>query len=159
MQDIWDSILSATYHQVQWLDHWYDILYIMKGLYNFGRIYMKKSHIIAWSLNTKCVITHVLDLTAVVWWLQIECSYWWKFLDTMTIIKTNLYKKLFSLIIVKQRICALNPMHSTNQNIYVSATVVSSVRFGESLLILCKNAKFDIASHFRKLNCDNTEIT
>ena len=101
MQDIWDSILSATYHQVQWLDHWYDILYIMKGLYNFGRIYMKKSHIIAWSLNTKCVITHVLDLTAVVWWLQIEYNYWWKFLDTMTIIKTNSYMKLFSLIIVK----------------------------------------------------------
>ena len=58
-----------------------------------------------------------------------------------------------------QRVFRSNPPQSTNQNIYISATVVSSVRFGESLLILCKNAKFDIASHFRKLNCDNTEIT
>ena len=58
-----------------------------------------------------------------------------------------------------QRILTSNPPQSTNQNIYISATVVSSVRFGESLLILCKIAKFDIASHFLKLNCDNTEIT
>ena len=50
-------------------------------------------------------------------------------------------------------------MHSTNQNIYISATVVSSVIFGESLLILCKNAKFDNISHFWKLNYDNTEMT
>ena len=97
MQDIWDSILSATYHQVQWLDHWYDILYIMKGLYNFGRMYMKKSHIIAWSLNTKCVITHMLDSTV--------CDDYK--LNTATdenpvillYLKTTLYMKLFSIIV------------------------------------------------------------
>ena len=43
---------------------------------------------------------------------------------------------------VKQRVFCSNPPQSTNQNIYISATVVSSARFGESLLILCKNAKF-----------------
>ena len=58
-----------------------------------------------------------------------------------------------------QRVFLSNPPQSTNQNIYISATVVSSVRFGESLLILCKNAKFDNISHFWKLNYDNTEMT